>query len=304
MRKYKAFVLAHSQSLRELIVECLNFSDFDACGYSEAERLLGDLFDPSCRQMQPDLLVVDLELEANKMQGIQFLSALVDRDISSEILAITGPWPVAGLEKAIKMGLVAVMTKPFNIYEAIKKMKVLAETGKKRRQYRLQSRNQQVGADATRLVRPVFLSYANDNKDLAMGIRRNLEALEIPVWYAPDTIELGDPWRQLIEEGIEKANIFVAIITDSYIASRFCLAELSGFYSRMEFATKPHRVILPVLVGASEACKKHDLVWPILEKFHYIDISTHFLDELTALLGRIQRIVGQQVYGDFLSRVS
>jgi CheY-like chemotaxis protein len=304
MQQYTAFVLDDNVEVRELIVDCLKgFANFDACGYGQAEKVLSALFDPP-QQAPPDLLVVDLNLEPGKIQGIQLLTELVERDIPSEILVISG----AGgddLEKALRMGIVAVIRKPFDsVVQVVKKMELMAEIGRKRRLYRLEGRNRGMALDAVRFVRPVFLSYAKEDKSLAMGIRRNLEAREIPVWYAPSALEVGDAWRLRIDEAIRQATVFVAIISDRYAASQHCLEELTQFRHRIIAGSKPPLVILPVTAGASEPSKKHDLIRPVLDEYHYIDMSAYSVDGLTALLGRIQRLLGQQLYGDFVSRAA
>jgi CheY-like chemotaxis protein len=302
MQKYTAAVVDDNEEVRELIVDCLKgFANFEACGYGQAEKLLSAIFDPP-QQTPPDLLVVDLNLDRDKMQGIQLLAELVERDIPSEILVISG----AGgddLERAIRMGIVAVVRKPFDsIYQVVKKMEHMAEIGRKRRLYRLAEQSQGLVRDSVRFVRPVFLSYANQDKGLAMGIRRNLEAREIPAWYAPSALEIGDEWRKHIDEAIGQADCFVAIISDSYVASPHCLEELTQFRHRKLADPSSPLMILPAIAGASESSKNHKLVRPILDSYHYIDLSERFLDGLTAMLGRIEKLLGQKPYGDFFSR--
>src|SRR5260370_2416958 len=304
MQKYTAVVLDDNEDLRELIVDCLKgLANFDACGYGQAEKLLSAIFDPP-QQVPPDLIVVEVNLDGGKMKGIQLLDELVERDISSEILVISGDGG-DDLERAIRMGIVGVVRKPFDsIYQVGKKMEYMAEIGRKRRLYRLEGKNQGLVLDSARSIRPVLLSYANEDKSFAMGIRRMLEATQIHVWYAPAAVEIGDAWRTRIHEAIGQANVFVAIITDSYVASQYCLEELTQFRHRILADAKSPLLILPVLAGASENSRNHDLVRPILDNYQSVDLSEHFLDSLTALLGRIQRLLGQQLYGNFFSRAA
>jgi len=80
------------------------------------------------------------------------------------------------------------------------------------------------------------------------------------------------------------------------------MAELTRFHRRIVPGRK-RPVILPVLAGLSEDSKKHDLVLSILENYQCVDISVRFLDRATALLGRIEALLGEQVYRrDGLSR--
>jgi response regulator of citrate/malate metabolism len=291
-QKRSAIVLDDDEGVRELILDCLNeYANFDARGYAEAEKVLSDIFDPP-QQTPPDLFVVDLYLQPGKMEGIQFLAELVERDVSSEMLLISGTARAEDLERAIRMGVVAVVRKPFDrISQVIKKMEYMADIGKKRRLHRM---GQSLKPDLIRFIRPVFLSYAKEDKNLAMGIRRNLEASAIPVWYAPSTLQVGDEWRTQIDAAIRQATCFVSLISDSYVASPFCLEELTQFCHRKLAEPDLPLTIMPVLVGASESSKNHKLIRPIIDNYHYIDMSDRFVDGLTALLGRIQKLFGQQ----------
>jgi CheY-like chemotaxis protein len=303
-QKRTAIVLEDDPGVRELLVDCLNeFANFEACGYGEAEKVLSAIFDPP-RQTPPDLFVVDLYLQPGKMQGIQFLAELVEQDVPSEILLISSTG-AEDLERAIRMGIVAVARKPFDrISHVIKKMEHLAQIGNRRRMHRLGETPGGLTSDAARSNRPVFLSYSNQDRSLAMGIRRNLEASEIPVWYAPSALQVGDEWRKQVDEAIRQATCFVALISDSYVASPYCLEELAQFRYRQSAETSSPLTIMPVLVGASESARNHKLIRPILDNVQYIDLSNRFLDGLTALLGRIQRLLGQQHYGDFFVRAA
>jgi hypothetical protein len=126
---------------------------------------------------------------------------------------------------------------------------------------------------------------------VASGLRRNMEAKDIAVWYAPTSLEIGDEWRRRIEDAIDQASIFVPLITDNYPVSSVCVGELMRFYRRMK-PDQPQLVLLPVLAALSEEGKRHEVVQAVVRKYQYVDISVRFIDGLTALLGRIQRALG------------
>ena len=302
MQKYKALALDDDEAVLELIVDCLKLAKCDVVEFTEAEALLSSIMELSQRAL-PDLIVLDLNLHPGHMQGTQLLAELLKKDVPSEMLVISGAGEVY-LEEVIKMG-VAVIPKPFDgIYAIVKKMEYLAETGRKRRLYRLESHDKSASMDDnTRCVRPVFLSYARKNESLAMGIRRNLESRKIPVWYAQTELKIGDPWMSRIEHAIDESNIFVAIISDGYVASKYCMLELERFHNRT--VPGPNApVILPVLAGLSESAMKHDLLKSVFDTYHYLDISERFLDRITVLLGRIEELSGKQDYGDEFSRAA
>lgn len=301
MQKYRALALDDDKAVLDLIVDCLKLAKCDVTEYIEAEALLSSISELSQKAL-PDLIVLDLNLQPGHMQGTQLLAELLKRDVPSEMLVVSGGGEVY-LEEVIRMG-VAVIPKPFDgMYAVVKKMEYLAETGRKRRLYRLESHNKPARIDdTTRSIRPVFLSFAKKTESLAMGIRRNLESRKIPVWYAPTKLEIGDPWMSRIEQAIDESEVFVAIISDGYVASEYCMRELERFHNRIVLGPNA-RVILPVLAGLSESTKKHDLLKLIFDTYQYLDISEHFLDRITVLLGRIEKLYGKQDYGDESNRL-
>lgn len=281
MKEFKAAVVDDDPNLRELLVECLRFTDFDAEGYEEAESLLQNL-DLSPRQEMPDLILVDLQLQPLKMQGLELIGRLAERDIPSEVVAMSGAYPMSDLAEAIKIGASATFPKPFgDIFHLIVKLKHLAEIGKKRRL-------KLGGFDHERQERPVFLSYCSEDVKLATGLRRNIEAHDIDVWYAPTTLNAGDEWRPRVESGIDHALAFIPLITDNYLSSAVCFGELVRFRTRLEAGPGVRPLLLPVLAGISEEGKRSPLLRPLLDQYQHIDLFVRFIDSLTALLGRIE----------------
>ena len=230
----------------------------------------------------PDLILVDLQLKPLKMQGLELIGQLAERNIPSEVVAMSGDYPMSDLAEAIKIGASAMITKPFgDICRLIVKMKHLAEIGKKRR-LKLN------GFDHERQVRPVFLSYCSQDVKLATGLRRNIEAHDIDVWYDLNSLTAGDEWRPRVEAGIDHAMVFIALVTDSYLTSAFCYGELVRFRSRIEAGPEPRPLLLPVLAGLSDEGKRNPLFRPIRDNYQPIDLFVRFIDSLTTLLGRIE----------------
>jgi CheY-like chemotaxis protein len=291
--KYKAIVLDDDDQVRRLIVEQLSFRDFDVYGYAEAESLLSEIFDAglSLREL-PDLVVVDLQLRPTKMQGMQFVNELAERDVPSEILLMSGSLTNADVAEAIESGWGAWLTKPFSLDYGFKKMEHLAETGKRRRLYR--ASEGPPTEDPSRFERPVFLSYSEQNRKLATGLRRILEAESIPVWYAPDMLRPGAVWRPRVQTAIDQARIFLPLITDSYVDSGPCLGEIGRFYRRLNDDSKSQLLMLPVVSRLSTERRNDSVLQPIFEKYHYLDISTRLVDRLTRLSRQIQSFLGQE----------
>lgn len=284
--KYRAFVVDDYEQVRAFIAEALQARDFEVRAFSEAETTLA-AFDAASLSEQPDLVVIDLQLEPAKMRGIDLVAELAERDISSEILVMSGVLGNDEMSRAIMAGAGAALPKPFDDYRvAIKKMEYLAETGKRRRLHKLTGVVAEI--DSQRFERHVFLSYSSKDKKLANGLRRNLESKGIAVWYAPTTLEGGQIWRKRIEEGIQNASIFVALVTADYLKSAPCFGELMRFQRRIEDGSQRELLLLPLLCIPQQNVSDNPDFGPIFQDFQAIDLTTRFIDGLMLLVGRVQ----------------
>ena len=108
--------------------------------------------------------------------------------------------------------------------------------------------------------------------------------------------------RSSVDEAINKATCFIALISDSYVASPYCLEELTQFRHRKLNDHHSQLTIFPVLSGASEQSTNHKLIRPVIDNYQYINMDVHFIDGVTALLGRIQTVLGPQFYGKIYAR--
>ena len=288
MKRYRTLVVEDDSQVREVLVETLRFSDFEAVGYDEAEKLLYALDQSTLvPHNSPDLIVVDLELKPDKMQGLDLIAKLAQRDEPSEVLVISGKHPTSDLAEAMRIGVSAIVPKPFlNFPDLLCQMEHLADIGMRRR-LRRSSSGVRRERDPSRQVRPVFLSYCEHDRMFATGLRRTIEKRNIGVWYAPTVIQPGDEFRAELERGIDHSSIFIALITDHYLKSPFCNGELMRFFKRMRSNPNDDLLLLPVLDGVSDESKSHALLRPIIEQYQYLDMSQKFVDRLTVLLGRI-----------------
>lgn len=290
MDKYKVIFVEDDDSLRQLFVECSRLNDFEAEGYDEAERVMHEMFFDPLHQTIPDLFVVDLELQHERMQGIELIRELTDRNFPSVIMAISGNLPTSSLLEAMRSGARAALPKPFGQDQLLEKMKPLADIGQKRR---LHKRIETSRLDPSRDHRPVFLSFSDDDRILARVLKSYIEDSGIDVWYAPDSLQPGDIWRSRIESAIDEVSIFIALITDSYAKSNACIGELARFHERLKNEPDRKLLLLPVMDGSLGEIAKSASIKTIFEKYHCIDISRRFVDGLTGLLVRIHRSVSQ-----------
>lgn len=294
MNKPRVIVVEDDESLRHIMVEILRLRGFEAKGYGEAEGALAEQFDVSVSPDEsPDLVIVDLLLEANKMQGMQLIGELVARDVPSVILAVSGHASSSDLSQAMRTGASDCVTKPFDFTTFLPKLITLAQTGRK---IQLRRNGHSHEMDITRLHRPVFLSYPGEDRDSALVIKRYLEARDVATWYAPSTIRVGDDWQGSISKGIKEAKFFIALITDNYFTKPGCIDELLEFDLRVRADLGHNLLLLPLLSGISEKTKQNPTFQSIQDRYQWLDISSgHFLDGLTALLLRIQDSLGHEL---------
>jgi ActR/RegA family two-component response regulator len=293
MEKYKAIVLDDQPNVREVLVKTLRRRDFEVVDYGEAERLLSEVFDViQLPEDQPDLVVVDLKLDTGKMQGLDLIKALMRRDLASVVVAITGDVLGSMAEEAMKLGaaVVAKQVDNFlvdNFLVTIQKMERLAEIGRRRRFYRCSAGSTPRPMDSTRFERPVFLSYSTCDTSIANGLKNNLEMQGIDVWYAPTDLNPGDPWTHCIDEAIDHANVFIALNTDSSLFSSECIAEFARFHRRLERNLEPRPLVIPVRYAVSSNRKTNEIL-RIFDNYQYVDLSSHYIDELNSLIRRIK----------------
>jgi len=301
MTKLRVAVLEDNENVRGAIMEMLLRRGFDAEGYDKAERLLAEAFD-ACfpPREQPDLVLIDIDLGPGpeKRRGMTLVAELAARkNVDAAIVVMSGVLTSAELEEAIKLGAATALPKPFDSPTLISTVGRLAEMARLRRIHRAKENTHANELDPNRLYRPVFLSYSSKDDVLANGLRRSIEARGVPVWYAPTTIPPGNAWKPRIEAGIVDAKVFVAFLTDNYFASDRCVEEFKQFEGRMLGGNHPETLILPVLSSLSSDARKNDLCRQIFDRYQYVDISRQFIDGLTAVLLRIEGVVGPAYAG-------
>ena len=282
---YTIWILEDHKEVREILEEDLLLGGYSVKGFEEAESVEEEMYSDILRPKLPDLFIVDLVLRKNRMQGLDFIRKM-DRKPSATppIIAISGHLPSSVLVQAIDAGAWATFSKPINMIEFHKKVTKFTAIGRKKRDFTMGQ------IDPNRLRRPVFLSYKEEDRQKASSLRNQIEAIDIAVWYASETVPPGDKWRPEVRKGIEEAKVFIAILSDTYSHSGPCMAELNRFYERLSTESNP-LLLLPVVYNLSQEGRSNPTIRHILRDHHYIDMSSDddFLDALTALLFRLQR---------------
>lgn len=283
--KLNVCVIDDNVQISRLIQEICTLSGlFNVDIYDDANLALRDLELRTLRQdVEPDLFVVDLELKAGAMQGLELIERLATRKIRSPIIAISG-LGAEELSSAVCAGAVAAVPKPFSLDDLLEQMKRWANLGRKNRVLGRVAQEM----DDSRNERPVFLSYCSQDVRIANLVRRQLEQRDIGVWYAGDMLQPSDKWRERIRHGLTQANVFVPLITNAFVNSSVCKAELSTMLRLINTGNAQPRMIMPILYNYS-ANATDELVKRCLE-YQYVTITDNkFVDGFTALLIRIQQ---------------
>jgi DNA-binding response OmpR family regulator len=277
-RKKKAVIVEDDEQVREMLHQSLDFYGFECQSYADAKIALRNIL-----MNPPDVLLIDLELEHNKMQGIKLIEQLTAaEEPTPPIIAMSAGLSNSELIEALKNGADDVVAKPFDIFQILERVKNLASIGQKRERFRKNKKE-----DRERNDRPVFLSYSFKDQRTASILRTQIEARGIDVWYASDMLLPGDADAKYISEGLERAQVFVPLVTENYRRSAWCAFEMAWF--RRSQTDKP-RVVVPVLEGVMDRLKKHGLISPIAKESEFVDITfDKFADGLTTLLLRVQR---------------
>ena len=286
MDTYKAFVLEDDKQLRNLLNSSLGKLGFEVTTFEDAETLLESMAHVSVRGM-PDVIYTDLQLKPDKMQGLDAIVRLVDQNVPSEILVVSGNHPSVDLVSAIMLGATLGEPKPFNIFALAERMQRLAEIGRKRKAYWMAEAADPPAEDGSRESRPAFLSCSASDQSLGNGLRRNLESRGVGVWYSATTPTPDNPWSLRIEEGIDHARVFIALLTDEYVATPSCMAEITHFFHRGRIEPGAKLLLIPVLGEISKASLDHPVIQEILQEWPFFDLSSGFMDAMTALLVRI-----------------
>jgi len=189
--------------------------------------------------------------------------------VPSGILAVSGKFDRT-LWDQLK-GATPLFT-PFDRNELVTQMELCANLG---RSIRLQRDEKRLGLDPSR-KREVFLSYRSLDKGVATVLRRSLEARRIGVSYMDENDATG-PWEDKIASWISQAQIFLALVTDKYLSSKYCEGELRRFMhivDKDESGTTQGRN-LSLILNSYElpATYKHSLLDECKKEHHYVSMS-------------------------------
>ncbi|MBZ0300334.1 MAG: toll/interleukin-1 receptor domain-containing protein, partial [Anaerolineae bacterium] len=110
--------------------------------------------------------------------------------------------------------------------------------------------------------RYIFLSYRSTEADFALKLAADLKNAGVNLWMDRLDISPGDDWRKSLEGAVYSCAALIAILSPSYVSSKYCQRELAR-------ADRLGRPIFPVLLGSIGESD-----WPLeIERQQYIDFS-------------------------------
>ena len=146
-----------------------------------------------------------------------------------------------------------------------------------------------------------FLSYQTNDKLVAGQIKSLLFKVNIEAFMAHEDISVSEEWRLKILEEITKADIFICLLSKSYIDSIWCLQESGIAALRKKMTVIPLSLdgtIPPGFIGNVQSAKidpshvflddlipgflKHDLTWGL-------DIAVDWLGQSSSYRGAEER---------------
>ncbi|MBT2675750.1 toll/interleukin-1 receptor domain-containing protein [Streptomyces sp. ISL-14] len=92
----------------------------------------------------------------------------------------------------------------------------------------------------------VFFSYAYDDGEWPVALAENLERLGLRVWFDRWELAAGQRVATRLQDGLEKADALVAVVSPKWIASEWCQEELS---STLMASTDGLQRVIPLLWG-------------------------------------------------------
>lgn len=108
--------------------------------------------------------------------------------------------------------------------------------------------------------RRVFVSYSHDDKrwfqedSLIPWLARSLAKMNVQVWFDREGLRAGDEFRQRIEDEIDRADMAILLVSQSFLTSDFIQdVELPRIRDR---AGRGQMVVIPILI---EPCEWNDL---------------------------------------------
>jgi tetratricopeptide (TPR) repeat protein len=98
--------------------------------------------------------------------------------------------------------------------------------------------------------RSIFISFSHRDSTLVERLAAALRSAGAEVWYDEPSLMAGDAWVSVLQQAIERASIFVVVLTPSSVVSPWVQREI-GLALTLQ-RREPDRIIVPIEVGEVE----------------------------------------------------
>ena len=120
-----------------------------------------------------------------------------------------------------------------------------------------------------------FVSHSSKDKYFVDLLIELLRYHHIQIWYDSHDIKPGTKYLKTIEEGLQKANTFIVVISENSLNSKWIVREITSFTT-----SKPDAMILPVVIEKVDM----DEVFKGLEDYQAILFYGNMLNGFRELL--------------------
>lgn len=282
-RKYSTFAISKNRKVLDMVEDSCRLFPFQVTRHDDpAHAMYRVRMYQSDKQELPELFVVDLDGGNDGLEAVKELSEKLD--VPSGILALSSKFDPSILYEAKGA---TILFKNFDRRELVSQMELCAKRGRNIRNFRKTK-----VLDSSR-QRQVFFSYRSEDKDLATVLRRSLEAEGIGVSYM-DEIEAKGKWKDKIETWLGQAHMFLALVTKTYLSSKWCEGELARFTHLVSQAesnvqTEQRRLNLISVLFDSPKTHENEFIEGCINEYERVEMSYEdFLNGRMTLVARIQ----------------
>jgi TIR domain len=94
----------------------------------------------------------------------------------------------------------------------------------------------------------IFISHVSQDKAYANRLIQALREEDVSVWSALDSMNIGAGWADKIAKAIDKANVFVVLVSPDFLSSQWGMFELGAALGRQ---WKSSGSIVPVMIRSA-----------------------------------------------------
>jgi len=102
-----------------------------------------------------------------------------------------------------------------------------------------------------------FISHSSKDQEFVKRLHTDLEAKNVHCWFAPKDLKIGDEFRNIIEESIQRLDKFLVILSDHSIQSNWVKTEVEAAFEKEQRLNK--LVVFPIKLD--ETVKQTTMGW-------------------------------------------